>query len=110
MNVIVRDTEEGMVIKISGELDHHGAKKVLKEIADATEELVPTICTLDMSGVTFMDSSGIAVVLGLYRKMSEVGGKVVVMDAPPNAMKVFNAAGLDRIVTFERERDTYENK
>ena len=83
---------------------------MLKEIADATEELVPTICTLDMSGVTFMDSSGIAVVLGLYRKMSEVGGKVVVMDAPPNAMKVFNAAGLDRIVTFERERDTYENK
>lgn len=101
MKIKVRDTEDGLIIKLSGELDHHAAKNALKEIADTTEELVPTVCNLDMSEVTFMDSSGIAVVLGLYRKMSEVGGKVIIKNAPPNVMKVFKTARLERIVTFE---------
>ncbi len=101
MKIKTRETEEGLVIILSGELDHHAAKDILKEIADATDELVPTVCILDMSGISFMDSSGIAVVLGLYRKMSEVGGKVVVRGTSPNVMKVFKIAGLERIVTFE---------
>jgi stage II sporulation protein AA (anti-sigma F factor antagonist) len=100
MKIKIRETEDGLEIKLSGELDHHAAKGALKEIADAADEFVPTICILDMSQVTFMDSSGIAVVLGLYRKMSEVGGRVVVKDTPPGVMKIFRIAGLERIVTF----------
>lgn len=101
MNMKIRESEDGLVIMLSGELDHHAAKGALKEIADVADELVPTSCILDMSKITFMDSSGIAVVLGLYRKMSEVGGRVAVRNTPPSVMKVFKIAGLERIVTFE---------
>ncbi len=101
MKIKIREAEDGLVIMLSGELDHHAAKGALKEIADAADELVPTICILDMSKITFMDSSGIAVVLGLYRKMLEVRGRVVVRNAPAGVMKVFKIAGLERIVTFE---------
>jgi len=101
MKINIRETLGGLVIKLSGELDHHAAKMVLKEISDSTDEIIPTVCTLEMSEVGFMDSSGIAVVLGLYRKMQEIGGKMTVKGAPPQAMKVFMTAGLERIITFE---------
>jgi stage II sporulation protein AA (anti-sigma F factor antagonist) len=101
MKISIRESVGGLVIGLSGELDHHAAKKILREINDCTDEIVPTVCILDMSGVTFMDSSGIAVALGLYRKMNEVGGKMSVRGASPQAMKIFGAAGLERMIKFE---------
>jgi len=101
MKVDISETAGGLVIKLSGELDHHAARTVLVEISDATDSIVPTICTLDLSEVSFMDSSGIAVALGLYKKMQEVGGRMTVKGASAQAMKVFRAAGLERIITFE---------
>jgi anti-anti-sigma factor len=54
-----------------------------------------------MSGVRFMVSSGLALVIGGNRKMSELDGKVVLRDVPPQPMKVFSAAGINRYVTIE---------
>lgn len=61
----------------------------------------PRALILDLSQLTFTDSSGIAVLLRAHRSMGRLGGKMVVTHTPPQAEKVFQAAGLQRLITFE---------
>ena len=81
-----------------GDLDHHGAKKAMNAIESRIDLTLPRQCILDMRYVTFMDSSGIAVILKTMRLVSEVGGKLTVENVPAQAMRVVDAAGIDRIV------------
>ena len=62
---------------------------------------LPRSLTLDLEGVTFMDSSGIAVLLRAYRRLGELGGAVKVVHVPAQAGKVLRAAGLDKLMEFE---------
>ena len=62
---------------------------------------LPRRLTLDLRGVTFMDSSGIAVLLRAYKRMAELGGTVTVRKVPEQAGKVLRAAGLERLLRFE---------
>ena len=86
---------------VSGEVDHHGAKGLMARIDDELEEAHPGPVTVDLSGVSFMDSSGIAVLLRVYRRAGELGSGVTVRGAPDQAMKVLRAAGLSRLMRFE---------
>ena len=81
-----------------GELDHHGAKKAMSTIESRIDLSLPRECVLDMRHITFMDSSGIAVILKTYRLVNEAGGKFAVENVPSQAMRVIDAAGIDRIV------------
>lgn len=84
----------------TGELDHHGAKKAMAAIESRIDLSLPQRCVLDMQGVTFMDSSGIAVILKTMRLVKEVGGVLVVENVPKQAMRVIDAAGIDRIISI----------
>ncbi len=55
---------------------------------------------LDLSGLTFMDSSGLAVAMNLHRALARTGRSLTVIGTPPQAMRVFRAAGLPRLMTF----------
>lgn len=81
-----------------GELDHHGAKKAMTAIESRIDISLPRECVLDFSHVTFMDSSGIAVILKTMRLVKEAGGRLTVENVPPQAMRVIDAAGIERIV------------
>ena len=59
---------------------------------------LPRECILDLQHVTFMDSSGIAVILKTLRLVNEAGGRLAVQNVPNQAMRVIDAAGIDRIV------------
>ena len=83
---------------LSGEVDHHHARGLMTEIEREIDRELPKHVTLDLGGVTFMDSSGIAVVLRCYRRTAELGGAVTVKDVPPQAEKVLRAAGLERLM------------
>ena len=89
-----------LTLRISGELDHHAAHLALADISAALDEHMPLHCALDFSGLTFMDSSGIAVVLGTYRRLKSYGGELTVAHVPGQAAKVLTMAGVDRIVPF----------
>ena len=95
-------TGEGRVLRaaISGEVDHHRARAIMEELSRQIDLELPRSLTLDLEGVTFMDSSGIAVVLRCYRRTAELGGAVTVKDVPPQAEKVLRAAGLERLMRF----------
>ena len=62
---------------------------------------LPRELTLDLGGLTFTDSSGIAVLLRAHRRMGQVRGAMRVINTPGQAEKVFRAAGLQRIIRFE---------
>lgn len=98
--------DKQLTIALQGEIDHHGAKATLRTVEEKIEQYLPTDCVLDFRGVSFMDSSGIAIVIHTLRRMTELGGHLRLTKVPPQPEKVLRAAGIDRIVKLEG-RDTY---
>ncbi len=96
-------TGENRVLRavVSGEVDHHGAKQIMGELERSINAALPRSLTLDLGEVSFMDSSGIAVILRAYRRLGELGGELKVCNIPEQAGKVLRAAGVDRLVSFE---------
>ena len=101
MPVTCREDKGGLTALVAGELDHHGAKAVMEELDRRIDQARPRELTLDLSGLTFTDSSGIAVLLRAHRRMGQVQGSMKVVNTPLQAGKVFRAAGLERIIRFE---------
>ncbi len=86
---------------VSGEVDHHGAREIMEELERHIDAVLPRVLELDLEGVTFMDSSGIAVLLRAWRRVGELGGQVKVRGVPAQAAKVLRAAGVDKLMQFE---------
>ncbi len=86
---------------ISGEIDHHSAKYLRDEIDKAIASVSPAELALDFMGVTFMDSSGIGLVMGRYKLMQTIGGRVRVKNVSPSAMRVMKLAGLDMLAKID---------
>lgn len=99
----VKCTEQGRTLtaRLTGEIDHHAAKEIMAELAEQIDAALPERLVLELSEVTFMDSSGIAVLLNAWRRMGQLEGTMVVSQAPPQADKVLKAAGLDRLLKFQ---------
>ncbi len=101
MSVICTQEGRALTAAVSGELDHHGAKAVMAELERSIDAARPRTLTLDLSGLSFTDSSGIAVLLRTWRHMERLGGTMKVIRVPKQADKVFRAAGLQRLIPFE---------
>ena len=84
-------------IKLVGEIDHHSASLIRASIDDAIIHKHPSLLILDFSGVTFMDSSGIGLVMGRYKLMKTVQGRIRVENLSPGAYKVMVLAGLEKL-------------
>lgn len=89
-----------LTARLAGEIDHHAAKVIMAELAEQIDAALPEQLLVDLSQVTFMDSSGIAVLLNAWRRMNQLGGSVQVQQTPPQAKKVLMAAGLERLMKF----------
>lgn len=85
---------------LSGEIDHHAAKEMMMALDREINGKLPSRLELDLSGVTFMDSSGIAVLLRARRRMDELEGCLSVTAIPPQPRRVLDAAGVGRIIAF----------
>lgn len=83
---------------ISGEIDHFEAAGIRLLIDPELERFTPTMLILDMSGVTFMDSSGIGLILGRQRIMESLGGGLAVKNPSPSVRRILQVAGLSRLI------------
>ena len=101
MPVTCKEDKRQLTALVAGELDHHEAQAVMAELNRRIDLAQPRQLTLDLSGLTFTDSSGIAVLLRIHRRMGQVRGSMRVVNTPAQAGKVFKAAGLERIIRFE---------
>ena len=70
-------------------------------IASKVEVYTPHECILDFSQVSFMDSSGIAVVINALRYMNRINGLLSVTGLNSQPMRVFLAAGMDKLVEIK---------
>lgn len=101
MEIRARDTDRELLLEISGDIDHHGARNALKEVEMAIDAALPRLLVLDFSGVTFMDSSGIALILRSQQRMQLLEGSVVLQNIPAQARRVLDAAGIGRLVSIK---------
>lgn len=90
-----------LTIALSGEVDHHRAKTYMKAISSKIEAYVPRRCVLDFQDVTFVDSSGIAVVINALRTMKKMGGDLVLSNIGEQPLKVFRMSGIDKLVEIK---------
>ena len=100
MNISTAFSSGRLTVFLSGELDHHGARNSLREVEMAIDAALPKTLVLDMAGVTFMDSSGIALILRAQQRMRLLDGSLLVCHVPEQAKRVLDAAGIGRLVTI----------
>ena len=94
MEVAAKCEGRELELFLQGELDHHGAKGLLQRLDREIETALPLRLTLDFSAVTFMDSSGIGLILGRYRMMKGRGGTLSVRCTSARQLLVMKMAGL----------------
>ena len=95
--------EDKLIISLIGELDHHSAEEVRVKIDDRIDRDNIRKVILNFNGVTFMDSSGIGVVIGRYKKMQNRNGKLCIVEINQAVNKVFEISGMYKII------DNYPN-
>lgn len=96
------ETEDGVVEAIlSGEIDHHSAGDLREQIDNAISGITPTRVILDFKGVTFMDSSGIGLVMGRYKQLEGTGAVLELRGLSSPIKRVMRLAGLDKIAVFD---------
>ena len=100
MEVMAACRDRVLELYLKGELDHHGAKGLLTKLEREIEASLPSELILDFSGITFMDSAGIAVALRGWQRMRELGGAVTLYHVAQQPRKVFEASGVGRMVTI----------
>ena len=86
-----------LTVALTGEIDHHCAKAYIETISTKIEAYNPKVCVLDFRDVTFMDSSGIAVVINALRAMSRIGGELILSDLAEQPRKIFSMSGMDKL-------------
>lgn len=89
-----------LTVYLKGELDHHAAKEIRTRIDGEILRRKPEILGLDFQKVTFMDSSGLGLVMGRYKLMAESGGKIVIENPPSHIKKVMHIAGISKLATI----------
>lgn len=86
---------------LCGEIDHHTAKEMRETIDAAVELNMPSLLVMDFSDISFMDSSGIGLVMGRYRNLQRTGAELHIKGASPQIYKVMKLAGLERLAKLE---------
>lgn len=99
----IRTEEENgrLTVFLSGDIDHATARPMMLELDREVVKRTPCALRVDMSAVTFMDSSGIAVLLRTWRRLQETQSSMEVTAVPHQPWKVFSAAGLPKIIPMK---------
>ena len=90
--------ESSVIAYLSGDIDHHNAKSLRDSIDSVVETTYPEVLVLDFGGVSFMDSSGIGLVMGRWKLMQDLGGTVTIENASKSIRKVMRMAGIEKLL------------
>ena len=101
MAVKILPEKKGCVVAvIEGDIDHHTAKDIRETVDEYIEKYSPLILKLDFSEVRFMDSSGIGLIMGRYKLMTSLRGKLKVVNVPKNLERMIKLSGLTTLGIF----------
>jgi anti-anti-sigma factor len=97
-----RDDEQP-ILTMTGDIDIASEQEWRRrggELLDAHPDMADIV--IDMAGVSFLDSRGMAVLIHLHGKASARGGKLTLLAVPLRVAKALNVAGLDQLFSVER--------
>ena len=100
MGVKVSFSGSTMTAFIEGDIDHHSAAGIREAIDAAIGEEKPKFLMLDFGGVSFMDSSGIGLIMGRFKAVSALNGKLKVINIPKNLERMIRLSGLAALGIF----------
>ena len=98
LNLTVENHKNNLVVQLKGELDHHTTENSRQKIDRKYNELRVKNMVFDLRGLTFMDSSGIGLIMGRYKNCTEKGGKLVIVSGNKNVEKMLKMSGLLKII------------
>ncbi|MDR0913583.1 MAG: anti-sigma factor antagonist [Oscillospiraceae bacterium] len=90
---------------LSGDIDHHNAGEIRARIDGQAENLHPKKLELDFAKVKFMDSSGIGLIMGRYRQMSLLGGRLEVVNVPKNLERLMSLSGISSLGVLKSQKN-----
>ena len=99
----IKEKSEGktLTVTLKGEIDHHSAVNMRGDIDRLVEERQPLTLVLDLSSIEFMDSSGLGLIMGRYKKMSGLGGELILYNPSHSILKICRLAGLSRFIKIQ---------
>ena len=96
------ETKDNLIIvRLNGDLDHHVARDIKDEVDGLIVMNRINRVAFDFKNVSFMDSSGIGLIMGRYALMQRIGGELCLKSPNERVMKILKLAGLDRIIKIE---------
>ncbi len=98
MQIRVKQQEHSITACLDGELDHHSAIQTRESLDKLIAKYKDTDLVLDLKNLSFMDSSGLGVIIGRYKKLKSSGHNLYVKNASRQIDKVFNVSGLYSII------------
>jgi anti-anti-sigma factor len=107
LQVTVEDWDGIPVIRAAGELDL-GTVPELRTVVHEVTALSPRVLVFDFSGVQYMDSSGLGILVSAKRRLGAYSGEVAVVTASPLVLKALKLSGLDQIIGVYPERSGFE--
>ena len=103
MSVRIINNGANVIASLEGDIDHHNAAAMRDCIDGAIEGLRPKKLTLDFSAVSFMDSSGVGLVMGRYKNAARCGAEVELLGLSRSAERIMRMSGLEKLVSIERK-------
>ena len=102
--VFVATVQDGnLEFVLRGEIDHHSAVEIRTEMDARILEERPKKTVMDLSGIEFMDSSGLGLIMGRFALMQRLGGELTLRNPNERLVRIFELAGLERMVRIEKE-------
>ena len=101
MKIDIKYENDKAVAYLFGEIDHHSAKEIRSQLDSYIITAQPEIFAIDMGGISFMDSSGIGLIMGRYRLMKLIGGSLLVCNVPPHIKRIIDLSGVGTLGVLE---------
>lgn len=98
MNICYNKDERLLTMKITEEIDHHVAQRIRRKADYEIQRYMPKRVIFDFSNVSFMDSSGIGMVVGRYKLIKTLGGSLEMSNVKPGLEKIFRMSGILKII------------
>jgi len=110
MEVLLEEREGVLVARVSGELDAQNAAEFRQKLEHGLLKSGALNLVLDLARVSFIDSSGLGVILGRYKELKPRGGKVLIAEARPKVLRILELSGLFKLVEVCSSVEVAEEK
>lgn len=101
MHFVMESMQGALVVRVNGEIDLKESDELRNQIDQRLEEERPSILVVDLKETTFIDSSGIGLLLGRYKRINGWGGKMYIVGVRPPVERLLKISGITRLIPID---------